>query len=78
MTEPLPSIIIMMLILVAGVVYYVAYIFRMAYVENEVPDSIHFNSEHDGSSSTEQETRIIQSGTGQLENTSKGTEHDSP
>ena len=59
MTEPLPSIIIMMLILVAGVVYYVAYIFRMAYIENEVPDYIHFNSEHDGSSSTEQETRII-------------------
>lgn len=78
MTEPLPSIIIMMLILVAGVVYYVAYIFRMAYAENEVSDSIHFNSEYDGSPSSEQEIGIIQSGTGEFENTSKGTEHDSP
>ena len=59
MTEPLPSIIIMMVILVVGVVYYVVYIFRMAYIENEVPDPIHSNSEHDGSSSTEQEIGII-------------------
>ena len=52
MTEPLLSIIIMMVILVAGVVYYVAYIFRMAYIENEVsvvPDS---PTEHDPSPST--------------------------
>ena len=54
MTEPLLSIIIMMVILVAGVVYYVAYIFRMAYIENEVsvvPDS---PTEHDPSPSTGQ------------------------
>ena len=52
MTDPVWSIIIMVAILLAGVLYYVAYIFRMAYAENEVsvvPDS---PTEHDPSPST--------------------------
>ena len=77
MTEPLPSIIIMMLILVAGVVYYVAYIFRMAYIENEVsvvPDS---PTEHDPSPSTGQGDGFLQQSTGECETVSLGTDNDS-
>ena len=54
----------MMILLLIGVVYYVVYIFRMAYAENEVPDSADSNFEHDDSSCTEQETGVVQSGTG--------------
>ena len=78
MTEPLPSIIIMMILLLIGVVYYVVYIFRMAYAENEVSDSADSNFEHDDSSCTEQETGVVQSGTGEYENISDGANNDSP
>ena len=78
MTEPLPSIIIMMILLLIGVVYYVVYIFRMAYAENEIPDSADSNFEHDDSSCTEQETGVVQSGTGKHEDISDGANNDSP
>ena len=78
MTEPLPSIIIMMILLLIGVIYYVVYIFRMAYAENEIPDSADSNFEHNDSSSTEQETGVVQSGTGEHENISDGANNDSP
>ena len=78
MTEPLPSIIIMMILLLIGVIYYVVYIFRMAYAENEIPDSADSNFEHDDSSCTEQETGVVQSGTGKHEDISDGANNDSP
>ena len=78
MTEPLPSIIIMMILLLIGVIYYVVYIFRMAYAENEIPDSADSNFEHDDSSCTEQETGVVQSGTGEHEDISDGANNDSP
>ena len=78
MTEPLPSIIIMMILLLIGVIYYVVYIFRMAYAENEIPDSADSNFEHDDSSCTEQETGVVQSGTEEHEDISDGANNDSP
>ena len=78
MTEPLPSIIIMMILLLIGVIYYVVYIFRMAYAENEIPDSADSNFEHDDSLCTEQETGVVQSGTGKHEDISDGANNDSP
>ena len=68
----------MMILLLIGVVYYVVYIFRMAYAENEIPDSADSNFEHDDSSCTEQETGVVQSGTGKYEDISDGENNDSP
>ena len=50
----------------------------MAYTENEVPDSADSDFEHDDSSCTEQETGVVQSGTGKYEDISDGENNDSP
>ena len=76
MTDPVWSIIIMVAILLAGVLYYVAYIFRMAYAENEVSVVSNSSTEHDPSPSTGQRDGLLQQSTGECETVSLGTDND--